>query len=444
MSYFGTDGIRKKASEFTPEFLRAVAKGLANYGESLKPEGGIKVLIGGDTRESSEAMIRDFEEAFESLGVEYGSVGVLSTPAISYVFYEMGFDFAIDITASHNPWTDNGIKIFERGSKGSIKLSDAGREFIEKAIEAGQDYPVVATELRENLHDEAVEIYLEHLRSFVGDASFAGMKIGLDCANGATSVVNKRIFEEFGAEVMLINCNENYGQVINKDCGSTHIEALQKIVVENHLDFGAAFDGDGDRVLMVDKNGDAVDGDQMIVILAESMGLKSAAVTVMANQGIFDWAKRTGVSLEVTPVGDENVAEAMRTKGIMIGGEQSGHVILPNEATGDGMATALVIAAVIAKNGKSLDELASSMTRFPQITVNIRATEKQKAMLKTSNKIKSLLLEYDQKIAANNGKLLVRPSGTESLVRITVWGKDEAKITTLADELAKKIDEYLS
>lgn len=443
MSYFGTDGIRKKAEEFTEPLLKGIAKGVSDYGFALKPEGNFKVLIGGDTRESSEWIINELESAFESLGVEFGSVGIFSTPGISYVFYEMGFDFAIDVTASHNPWTDNGIKIFERGNGASIKLSDRGRDYIEKAIEANVDYPIAAVSTREDLHSEALEIYKNHLREFVGDADFTGLNIGIDCANGATGIIGGDIFKEFGAKVTEINRSPIYGRTINDSCGSTHLEMLRNLIMEQKFDFGAAFDGDGDRILMIDSNGEVVDGDQMIVILAEAMKLKSAAITVMANQGIFEWAKDNNIELEVTSVGDENVAKAMREKNIQIGGEQSGHIILPNEATGDGVATALCIAKTVVKSGKTLSELASSMARFPQVIVNIDANNDQKTSFKTSEKIRKLLLSYNDMIAEVSGRLLVRPSGTEPLIRVTMWGNDAEKINLLANRLAKEIEEAL-
>ena len=440
--FFGTDGIRRAADDFTPEFLRAVVRGLVQYGEKVVGS-NFKVLVGGDTRESSEWIIQDLCEALESLGVEYGSVGVLPTPAINYVFYEMGFDFAIDVTASHNPYTDNGIKIFERGSKSGEKLCEDGRDIIEAAIDEAKDYELVATSLREDLHDEAIEIYTDHLKEYVGEVDFGGLTIGMDCANGAMSVIASKIFEQLGAKVSVINADTNYGTGINDDCGSTHLEMLKNLVLQESLDFGVAFDGDGDRVLMVDGNGELVDGDQMIAILVEAMGLKAAAVTVMANQGLLAWAEKADIKLEITAVGDQNVAEAMRLYNIPIGGEQSGHVILPGEATGDGMLTALMITRVVAESGKNLAELAKVIQKFPQIILNMPATAEQKTALKNSDSAKKVLLEYDAKLKDVNGRLLVRPSGTENLIRVTMWGENEEDINTLGEELVDKLKEVL-
>ena len=437
MKYFGTDGIRQKAEKFTPDFLASIIRGLINYAGD-----DIKVLIGGDTRESTEWILADLETALETFGVEYGNVGVLPTPAINYCFTKMGFDIAIDVTASHNPYTDNGIKIFERGKDGSQKLCQKGCNLIEKAIEEAQPYTPISPSIRENLHEEAVSIYKAHLKAYIGDISFSNLHIGLDCANGATSALNKTVFEEFGATVELINADQTYGTKINYNCGSTHLESLQKLVKNQNLDFGIAFDGDGDRVLMVDQNGQIVDGDQIIAILADFLNLKSIAVTVMANQGILDWAKDHRLTLEITPVGDSNVAAAMREKNIAIGGEQSGHIILPGEATGDGMLAALLMCKVVLVTHKNLAELARTITKFPQVNLSLEASPTQKQHLKNPE-IKNLLLEYEKKLHATSGRLLVRPSGTENLIRITMWGKDEKEITALANELKNKLGEIL-
>lgn len=437
MSYFGTDGIRKSAEKFTPEFLNSIIAGLADYAGTDK-----KVLLGGDTRESTEWILQDLGAALESLGFEYASVGVLPTPAINYCFYEMGFDFAIDVTASHNPYTDNGIKIFERGAHSGIKLSEQGREAIEAAITAKKEIALVSTTDRADLHAEAINLYKEHLLNYLKIADFSGLHIGLDCANGATSVINKTLLEELGAEVELINADASYGQKINKDCGSTHLEKLAELVLKNHLDFGVAYDGDGDRCLLIDHKGNTVDGDEIIAILANYLNLDAIAITVMANQGIINWAKDNNIRTEITAVGDSNVAEAMQLYDIKIGGEQSGHIILPGEATGDGILTSLMIAEVIKETSTSLTDLAKIITKFPQVILNMPATPEQKDALKC-DAAKKLLLEYNEKLIPVSGRLLVRPSGTENLIRITMWGNDEAEITKLANELKTKLGEIL-
>ncbi|MBR6505887.1 phosphoglucosamine mutase [Candidatus Saccharibacteria bacterium] len=438
MKYFGTDGIRQEAAKFTKDFINSIIAGLADYAGTDK-----KVLIGGDTRESSEWILQDLASTLESLGFEYASVEVLPTPAISYCFYEMGFDFAIDVTASHNPYTDNGIKIFERGPSSGIKLTEPGCEAIEKALEEHKTINTISTTDRASLHDEAVEVYKEHLLAYIKEANFSNLKIGMDCANGAMSVISKSIFEDLGATVEVISANANYGQDINANCGSTHLEQLKSLVKENNLDFGIAYDGDGDRTLLVDREGKEVDGDEIIAILANYLNLDKIAITVMANQGIINWASANNIHAEITAVGDSNVAEAMRTHQIEIGGEQSGHIILPGEPTGDGMLTSLMVTKVVAETQKPLSELASIITKFPQVIVNMSATPEQKANLKTSESTKKLLLEYDEKLKSVDGRLLVRPSGTEPLIRITMWGNDESAITALANELKDKLGETL-
>ncbi|MBO4276455.1 phosphoglucosamine mutase [Candidatus Saccharibacteria bacterium] len=438
MKYFGTDGIRQPAAKFTPEFLFKIASGLVDYAGD-----GIKVLIGGDTRESTEWIIKDLESAFETLGVEYSTVDVLPTPAINFCFYQMNYDFAIDVTASHNPYTDNGIKIFERGKSSGAKLCEEGCQAIENSLDQPLTYDPVPTTLRENLHEEAVALYKEHLLNYLQPTDFTGLNIGMDCANGATSIINKTIFEQLGANVSLINADSSYSQKINHDCGSTHLEKLQTLVKENHLDFGVAFDGDGDRCLMVDSKGNVVDGDEIIAILADYLNLDKIAITVMANQGIINWAKDNHIHAEITAVGDSNVAEAMRSHDIKIGGEQSGHIILPGEATGDGMLTALMVTKVVSDTKKSLKDLARIITKFPQVIVNLDATPEQKQALKEKDSAKQLLLDYSKKLETVEGRLLVRPSGTEPLIRITLWGNDESAIKSLAEELKNKLGEIL-
>lgn len=438
MKYFGTDGIRGEASMFTADFLWSIVDGLINYGGDK-----IKVLLGGDTRESTEWIIKDLSEALESFGIEHNSVGILPTPAINYCFYQMGYDFAIDVTASHNPYTDNGIKIFERGDSFGQKLCQKGCEIIESAIDASEPYKKVAVELKDDLHNEAIDIYKMHLKKYIGEVNFGNLHIGIDCANGATSVINKTLFEELGATVELINADSNYNQTINKNCGSTHLDELKNLVTSNNLDFGVAYDGDGDRCLLVNSKGNVVDGDEIIAILANYLHLDKIAITVMANQGLLNWGKENDIYTEITAVGDSNVAEAMREKDIKIGGEQSGHIILPNESTGDGILTSLMIAKVASDTNRSLDDLASIMTKFPQVIVNMSATKDQKEALNTKDSAKQLLQEYSNKLESVEGRLLVRPSGTEPLIRITMWGNDENTIATLAEELKNKLGETL-
>ena len=436
--HFGTDGIRKKADEFTPEFLTKIVRGLADYAGKNK-----SVLIGGDTRESTEKILADLASALTQTGFKTASVGVLPTPAINYCFYEMGFDFAIDVTASHNPYIDNGIKIFERGENYGIKLSDPGKKAIETSLNSPLDFTPLSPATPEDLSEKARSLYKEHLRSYLGPADFSNLNLALDCANGATSVINKELFEDLGATVTLINADANFGQKINADCGSTHLDSLKSTVKNNHLDLGIAFDGDGDRVLMVDEDGAEIDGDQIIAILADHLKLNSLAVTVMSNQGLLNWATEKNLQLEITDVGDSNVASAMREKNIEIGGEQSGHIILPHESTGDGMLTALMVVKTISETKKSPKDLSKIFEKLPQATVNLEASAEQKSKLTTENAVKDILAHFEEKVKSISGRLLVRPSGTENLIRITVWGNDESSVNKFANELKEELSTVL-
>lgn len=467
MQNFGTDGIRGKAEQFTPEFLAKIIRGLVDYAD----RDDFKIFLAGDTRESSEWIIRDLETACETFGVEFSSAGVLPTPAINFCFAKMGFNFAIDVTASHNPFTDNGIKVFELGSDGrGQKLSEEGRAKIEASLKTDISYSPVALSDRADISLDAQELYKEHLENYLGSISdfinnpndetsnivkntdsensasslpdFHGFHLGIDCANGATSVINKSIFEKLGANVELINCCKNYNTEINKDCGSTHLESLRKLVLEQHLDFGVAFDGDGDRVLMIDETGAEVDGDHLVAILTDFLKLDSLAVTVMTNQGLLNWAKSENLKLEITPVGDINIAAAMLAGKAKIGSEQNGHLIPPGQTSGDGMLTALLATKVISETKKSLHELAAIIKKLPQITINIPADPTQKENL-NSDTVKKLLSAYDEKLKAEKGRLLVRPSGTENLIRITMWGESEEFIKNLIEELKIKLGEIL-
>ena len=438
MKYFGTDGIRQPADKFTPEFLAKIIRGLIDYAGDE-----IKVFLAGDTRESTEWILQDLATALESFGVEYSSAGVLPTPAINYCFYEMGFDFAIDVTASHNPYTDNGIKIFERGKKTGQKLSNQGCQAIEQALISEQSYALASPTIREDLHTEALELYLAHLLSYLGDTNLSDLNLAIDCANGATSVVGDQIFTDLGAKATLIHADTDYNTEINKNCGSTHLDDLIKTVTKHHLDLGIAYDGDGDRCLLVDGTGEVIDGDQIIAIIADHLHLDRIAVTVMANQGLLTWAKSQNIATEITPVGDSNVAAAMRELDIKLGGEQSGHIILPGEPTGDGTLTSLLIAKIISESHKSLHDLANLFAKSPQIIVNLDATSEQKSTFASSDDIKTLLDDYTAKLSSENGRLLVRPSGTEPLIRITMWGDHLDTITTLANELKTKLKELL-
>lgn len=450
MKYFGTDGIRQKADAFTPDLLNSLVAGLADYAATNITDRPAKVLLAGDTRESTEWILQDLAVALESLGLDYASAGVLPTPAVNFCFYQMGFDFAIDVTASHNPFTDNGIKIFERGAKSGIKLSAPGCAAIEKALENHAQISLVAPTDRESVHAEAVELYKEHILNYLGQfgqgpIDLNNLKVGLDCANGAMSAVFAPVFEALNLDVAPIHANADYGEAINQACGSTHPESLQDLVIKNpDLAFGIAFDGDGDRTLLVDETGALIDGDHILAILARALNLNHIALTVMANQGLLNWAAENQIKTEITSVGDANVAAAMKLNQINLGGEQSGHIILPGEPTGDGLLTALMVARFFATAREKTPNLKFStfshlFKPLPQVMVNFPATPAQKSSLAADPAVKSILLHFAEKVKTLSGRLLVRPSGTEPLIRITVWGDDEDAIKKLAEDLREEL-----
>lgn len=437
--YFGTDGIRGKAEMFTGEFLERIVRGLGVNGK--------RVLIGGDTRESTVRILADLEVSLKNNGAkEVGELGVFPTPGINYVMWALVYDYAIDVTASHNPYTDNGIKIFEYGETGGSKLSENGRARIEQMLADDSPLEIKINEAETEITNEEQRgrgYYTKHLEEYVKGAMLAGLKVVLDCANGATGMIGKTVFERLGAEVEVINDNMEFGQKINDGVGSTHIEGLIEKVREGRFKLGAAFDGDGDRCMLVDEHGEVVDGDQVLAILAEYWELSGVVATVMTNQGLLNWGKERRVEVVTADVGDQNVAAEMLARGIKLGGEQSGHVILPGEAMGDGMLTALMVAKVMSETSKPLSELARTMKKLPQVTRNLPATKEEKSKLKTLPRVQEILAEYAERLAETNGRVLVRPSGTEDLVRVTMWGESQEKIELLANELVETLTKEL-
>ncbi len=437
--YFGTDGIRGKAEMFTGDFLEHIVRGLGVNGK--------RVLIGGDTRESTERILENLEKSLGNNGArEVGVIEVFPTPGINYVMYALVYDYAIDVTASHNPYTDNGIKIFEYSDNGGVKLSEEGRERIEAELSNDSPLDLSLSEGSTMVYDERFrggEYYKTHLRDYIAQAHFNGFNIVMDCANGATGVIGEAVFAEFGASVTTINNDVEYGIRINDGVGSTHLKGLIKKVKEGGFSFGVAFDGDGDRCMLVDETGNVVDGDQVLAILTEYLKLDKLVTTVMANQGLLSWGQEKGIEIVTADVGDQNVAAEMRARGIQIGGEQSGHIILPGEAMGDGMLTALLVAKAMAESGKTLSELAATIKKSPQVMLNVPASREKKESFKASDQVQAILDEYTKKLSGVHGRVLVRPSGTEDLLRITMWGDSQETINTLAGELAKKIIEVL-
>lgn len=440
---FGTDGARGVAnSEISCELAMNIGKAAAmvlTENTNKRP----KVLIGKDTRISGDMLEAAIACGLCSVGADVMTLGVVPTPAVAYLVKEYGYDAAVMISASHNPCEYNGIKIFKSDG---YKLPDALEEEIEAIILDETEIPPVKigghvgkiTECENTVHD-----YIEHLKSSV-DVNFDGMEIALDCANGSASVSVEKLFTSLGAKCHILSASPD-GVNINKDCGSTHLQNLQKYVYENKLAAGFAFDGDADRMLAVDENGEIVDGDKIIAICAKHMkesgrlNKNTAVVTVMTNMGFYKFCDENGISYTATKVGDRYVLEKMLQEEYSIGGEQSGHVIFKDYATtGDGQLTALQVLSVMKKTGKPLSKLASVMTVYPQTMINVRVSKMGKARFGDDEEVANAIAQAEKQLG-KDGRVLVRVSGTEPLVRVMLEGKNKKQIETLANEIAQVV-----
>lgn len=443
---FGTDGVRGIAnSELTPElaFQLGKAGALVLTKGTHKP----KILVAKDTRISGDLLESAMVSGMLSVGAEAVLLGVVPTPAVAYLVREYGADAGVMISASHNPVEFNGIKFFNREG---FKLSDALEDEIQKIIEEDFDgIPVlIGGDIGHVSHAEnATRDYVEFAaKTLEGD--LRGMKIALDCANGASYKSAVDTFEKLGAKVHVIH-NEPNGININEHCGSTHPEDLMKFVVENQCDLGLAFDGDSDRCLAVDEKGNLVNGDFIILVaglyLKEMGKLKddTIVVTVMSNLGLMLAAKELGLNVAITAVGDRYVLENIMENDYSIGGEQSGHVIFKDfNTTGDGIVTGVQLAGIVKNRGKSLSELASIMKELPQVLVNVKIPNEMKKIHETDEEVKSLIRSVEEKLEGK-GRVLIRPSGTEPLVRIMLEGEDLEEITEAAENIADLIKSRL-
>jgi len=443
---FGTDGVRGVAnSELTPEL--ALALGRAGAYVLTKTSSKPKILVATDSRRSGDMLAAALSAGLCSVGAEVHFAGVIPTPAVAYLIRHYKFDAGVMITASHNPMADNGIKFF--GSTG-YKLPDAIEDEIEAYITTpdklprpiGADVGITAPS------PTASEDYLAYLLSTVQDLGLKGLKIALDCANGATSKVAPQVFEALGATVHTLS-NKPDGQNINANCGSTHMEALAQYVKTNTMDIGIAFDGDGDRMLAVDENGIMIDGDQILAIIGSDLKEQgklpqnTIVATSMSNQGFEVMCRNHGITLFRADVGDRYVLEKMLADNLTLGGEQSGHVIFSEySTTGDGILTALRLVEVIVRKGQPLGTLKTIMDQFPQVLVNVHVANEKKREWSKSPEIMSRIAEMENKLAGE-GRILVRPSGTEPLVRVMIEGRDLAEIQSMADELADIIRKIL-
>ena len=412
MALFGTDGIRGRFGDFLTEEL---AERVAFAAGQLIPAHS-KVIIGRDTRSSGLLLERAIASGFIKCGHKVTQVGIIPTPGLAYLALEPGVELAVMITASHNPASDNGIKIF--GHDG-MKIPDSFEQEIESWVNSTAVVSNIAT--GSSLTDvEAIERYALHLRESI-DTPLTGMKIAIDCAHGSASAIAPRILEELGAEVYAMG-NAPDGQNINAGVGSTHLEAIIELVERSGADLGIAHDGDADRALLVDREGRIIDGDHILANLAISMArsgelsANTVVTTVMSNLGFHKAMAAAGISVEVTAVGDRYVLERINERHLALGGEQSGHIIIRKLATtGDGILTALSILALVAKRQVLLSELAEVFTSYPQVLVNVPVASKAQALADPI--VGHAIAEAEQRLGSE-GRLLVRASGTEDLVRV--------------------------
>jgi phosphoglucosamine mutase len=431
MALFGTDGVRGVANvdltaELALDLAVAAAHVLAEVGAISKNRP--KAIVGQDSRASGEFLEAAIVAGLASAGVDVYKVGVLPTPAIAQLVASSGADLGVMISASHNPMPDNGIKFF---AKGGGKLDDALETAIEARLNEPWDRPVGKGVGRVIVDESAAERYIYHLLSSLS-VNLSGIKVVVDCANGAASEVAPEVYARAGAEVIAIS-NQPNGLNINENCGSTHLENLIAEVKKQGADLGIAHDGDADRCLAIDADGNLVDGDYILAILAKEWRVQTVVGTVMTNLGFIKAMTENGIAFEKTPVGDRYVLENMLTNGHKLGGEQSGHIIMRDFAnTGDGLLTALQLMSVMAKSKKSLKELAKIMVRFPQVLINVDGVNK--ANLITSKAIAAAIGDNESKLGAN-GRILLRASGTEPLVRVMV----EAESEVVAGEIAQKL-----
>ncbi|MCB9358550.1 phosphoglucosamine mutase [Candidatus Woesearchaeota archaeon] len=441
--YFGTDGIRGKANVYpmTAEFALRFGQGLARFLKRSENKKEYKVIIGKDTRVSGYMFESALEAGIVSQGVDVLLVGPMPTPAVAHLTKSMNADAGIMISASHNPAEDNGIKVF--GSDG-YKLPDEIELEIEKEID-GIDHDGNIKIGKARRVNEALGRYIEFAKSSIKSYSLEGLRIVIDCANGAAYNVAPSIFSELGAEIIAVN-TEPDGENINKGCGALYPGKISKIIVDNKADFGIALDGDADRIIVCDEKGNILTGDHILAMLAEDLNNKKMlrsnkiVITLMSNLGLKEFLNNKGIDYIETKVGDRYVIEEMKKKSINLGGEQSGHIILSDYVTtGDGIITGLNIAKIIQEYKIPLSQLSDGMQVYPQELINVKVKEK-----KEINDLKAYaLIDESQKELENEGRIIVRYSGTENLCRVMVEAKDEDKARNIAIKIAKSITEEI-
>lgn len=450
--YFGTDGIRRIANtELTPELVYKVAKAGA-YVLSKETGHAPTIFIGRDTRISGTLIEAAMTAGFLSYGANVKILDVLPTPAVAYLTKRFKADASVVISASHNTYEFNGVKYF---SNKGMKIPDSLEEEIEEIMDSGKIDELTAindkigvSEIRTDLLDEYVYFFRKNFEEELEILDKTGFKVAIDTANGATSVVAEKVFKVLNIDHIIINNNPN-GININDNCGSTHIEGLKKVVLDNHCSLGIAYDGDGDRCLAVDEEGNEIDGDKILAIISNYLKSKgklknnTVVATVMSNLGLKKYGINNGIDIVQTKVGDRYVLEEMLKNGYNLGGEQSGHVImLDYNPTGDGILTSLMLIRAILESGKKASEVASIMRAYPQVLVNAKVANEKKFDFDKDeeivNEIKSLEKEFE-----GNGRVLIRTSGTEPLVRVMLEGEDIQYLKTKAENLAALISKKL-
>jgi phosphoglucosamine mutase len=430
---FGTDGIRAVAGRFplTPEMVQRIGMSLGVYLKAKRPDKEHTVLIGKDTRASSDMIESAIASGLTAVGVDVVRAGVLPTPGVSCIVKERGFSAGVAISASHNPPEYNGLKFFNENGKKFSEREEAGLELV---IFGKYELPRVEGEnvARVMAGEHYLDLYEKHLES--NGRYLAGLKIGVDCANGATFQVAPKVLKSLGAKVYVFGAEPN-GKNINIDCGSTHPEFIADKVKAYGLDMGFAFDGDGDRCIAVDEKGKVVDGDKIMALFALWYERKSREVvgTVMSNMGLEVFLRERGFNFHRTPVGDRFVAEKMEEVGAVVGGEPSGHVIVKElEETGDGIMTAVLIASIVKSERKPLSHLVSGVKLFPQKLKNVKVKEKPR--IETLSNLSSAIRKCE-KTLKGKGRVLVRYSGTEPFLRIMVEAEDANLIEPLIETI---------
>ncbi|EPF5871634.1 phosphoglucosamine mutase [Morganella morganii] len=436
--YFGTDGIRGKVgdSPITPDFVLKLGWAA---GKVLARHGSRKIIIGKDTRISGYMLESALEAGLAAAGLSASFTGPMPTPAVAYLTRTFRAEAGIVISASHNPYYDNGIKFF---SIDGTKLPD----HVEEAIEAEMEKPLTCVESAElgraNRIVDAAGRYIEFCKgTFPNDQSLNGLKMVIDCAHGATYHIAPNVLSELGAEVIAIGCDPN-GININEKCGATDVRQLQERVLAEGAHVGLAFDGDGDRLIMVDHLGEKVDGDQILFIIAREAlrqgQLRGGAVgTLMSNMGLELALKQLGIPFERAKVGDRYVLEKLQEKGWRLGAENSGHIILLDKTTtGDGIVAGLQVLSAMVRNNMSLHDLCSGMKLLPQVLVNVRFAGQHDPL--ASEEVTRVAQEVEKELNGK-GRVLLRKSGTEPLIRVMVEGEDEAQVTAMANRIADAV-----